>query len=84
MNTSQVSSSAATPMELGAINTYRPLSQTVKDFRRINNLCMYCGEGKHQALNCPNKVKKMQDFLGSIVNHAIIHMRSHVVICLSE
>ncbi|KAI8636941.1 hypothetical protein BD408DRAFT_459117 [Parasitella parasitica] len=78
MNNTQVpfSSTTATPMELGAINNYKPLSATVKEFRRLNNLCMYCGEANHQVLNCPNKPKKMQGSLGSIVNQAIINMRS--------
>ncbi|CEP16232.1 hypothetical protein [Parasitella parasitica] len=45
-------------MELGAINAYKPLSATVKEFRKRNNLCLYCGESGHINTNCPNKGRK--------------------------
>jgi Retrotransposon gag protein len=32
-----------------------PISNTEKERRRVNNLCRYCGEPKHQAENCPNR-----------------------------
>ncbi|CEP08715.1 hypothetical protein, partial, partial [Parasitella parasitica] len=47
-----------TPMELGAINSYKPLSATVKKFRKRNNLCLYCGESGHINTHCFNKGRK--------------------------
>lgn len=32
-----------------------PISDGEKERRRVNNLCMYCGEPKHRAENCPNR-----------------------------
>ena len=49
--------STATPMELGAINQHKPLTQAVKDFRKNNQLCLYCGGKGHFNNNCPNKKK---------------------------
>lgn len=40
-------------MELGAMRG--PLSSEEKDRRRKENLCLYCGQPKHFASNCPNK-----------------------------
>ncbi|OAD00843.1 hypothetical protein MUCCIDRAFT_85022 [Mucor lusitanicus CBS 277.49] len=50
----------ASPMELGAINECKPLTPEVKEFRKVNNLCMYCGGKIHIALNCPNKKTEKQ------------------------
>ncbi|CEP12695.1 hypothetical protein [Parasitella parasitica] len=47
----------ATPMKLGLIDQHKPLSQAVKNFRRQNQLCLYCGNKGHMNSNCPNKKK---------------------------
>ncbi len=39
-----------TPMEVDSIRG--PLSQAEKDHRRKNNLCLYCGNSGHRALEC--------------------------------
>ncbi|OAD00235.1 hypothetical protein MUCCIDRAFT_166028 [Mucor lusitanicus CBS 277.49] len=56
--TSTIPSVVSSPMELGA---------TVKEVRRNNGLCLYCGESGYQVANCPNKGRKATESLGSIV-----------------
>ncbi|KAF1804294.1 hypothetical protein FB192DRAFT_1435484 [Mucor lusitanicus] len=63
----QTAFTAASPMELGAINEYKPLSASVKDFRRASGLCMYCVEANHQVSSCPKKRKKAVGSLSTIV-----------------
>jgi hypothetical protein len=31
-----------------------PLTQDERDRRHREGLCLYCGQGKHLATNCPN------------------------------
>ncbi|KAJ2914470.1 hypothetical protein MD484_g5942, partial [Candolleomyces efflorescens] len=45
------------PMEIDAIRR-GPLSAEEKERRRKEGLCMYCGQGKHFARDCPNKKAK--------------------------
>jgi hypothetical protein len=41
-------------MDLGASRRkFTPLSQEEQDLRRINNLCLYCGQPGHRAAVCP-------------------------------
>lgn len=46
-----------TPMELDAVQIRGPLTQAEKHRRRSHNLCLYCGQAGHIAVNCPNKVR---------------------------
>lgn len=44
------------PMQLGVL---RPsLTQEERQRRRMNNLCLYCGEPGHYVRNCPLKLRK--------------------------
>ncbi|KAL7332779.1 hypothetical protein PS15p_201778 [Mucor circinelloides] len=63
-------------MKLGAVNVYKLLSAPVKEFRRANGLCLYCGESKHQVANCPNKSRQATGSLGTIVEEDLLNMRS--------
>ncbi|KAH7405600.1 hypothetical protein KP509_15G077200 [Ceratopteris richardii] len=36
-------------------NTFQPLTLEEKQRRRVNKLCLYCGNPGHIAINCPNK-----------------------------
>ena len=45
------------PMEIGAAERYKPLSNDEKQRRRTNGLCLYCGKPNHVALHCPEKRK---------------------------
>lgn len=45
------------PMEVDAIRR-GPLSSEEKARRRKEGLCLYCGQGKHLAAECPNKKSK--------------------------
>lgn len=38
-----------------------PLSETEKQHRRNNNLCLYCGEPGHVAAGCPRKVSRIYE-----------------------
>lgn len=43
------------PMDVDAMQHKGPLTQAEKDFRRKNNLCMYCREPGHQVKDCRSK-----------------------------
>jgi hypothetical protein len=46
------------PMELGATRTAYPrLTEKQREYRRKNNLCMYCGEPGHVVHECPVRPK---------------------------
>jgi hypothetical protein len=51
------SSSGAQPMDLSIMSTtkHQPLSNAQKQYRRDNNLCLYCGEKGHFNNKCPKK-----------------------------
>jgi hypothetical protein len=51
---SNVDRRVTTPMELDATR-FTKLSNEEKEKRRRNNLCMYCGKGRHYSNNCPAK-----------------------------
>ena len=54
----QPSSSGPTPMELDTIQIKtKKLTPEEKQRRLLNNLCLYCGEAGHKAINCPKKSK---------------------------
>lgn len=58
MNQHHASSSGSntpTPMELGAVNQHKQLTQADKDFRKTNGLCLYCGSKDHILRNCNRK-----------------------------
>lgn len=44
-----------TPMEVDQSRRRRPLTDQEKQFRRQNNLCLYCGQPGHIAVGCPNR-----------------------------
>ena len=46
---------APTPMELGAVNQHKPLTQADKEFRKANGLCLYCGSKDHILRDCNRK-----------------------------
>jgi hypothetical protein len=46
-----------TPMELDAFER-RVLSDTEKEFRRNNKLCLYCGSPNHRVADCPKVPEK--------------------------
>jgi hypothetical protein len=48
------------PMEINsavAIKKRGPISEAEKEFRRINRLCMYCGNKDYSVSNCPFRPK---------------------------
>src|SRR4051794_24052683 len=42
-------------MQLGGTR-FKKLSDTEKERRQANNLCLYCGEPNHRAQDCPKRV----------------------------
>ncbi|CEP08614.1 hypothetical protein [Parasitella parasitica] len=64
-------------MDLGVIDQHKPLSQVVKDFRRQNQLCLYCGNKGHMNSNCPNKKKTASKDVITLV----LERPSHVDLC---
>lgn len=52
---SNPSVSGPVPMEIDATTSLRRLTPQEKQYRRQHNLCMYCGEAGHFAVQCPNK-----------------------------
>ncbi|CEP17737.1 hypothetical protein, partial, partial [Parasitella parasitica] len=52
---SSSNSNAPTPMELGAVNQHKPLTQADKKFRKANGFCFYCGSKDHVLRNCNRK-----------------------------
>ena len=44
-------------MEVDAIK-HGPISAEEKERRRRENLCFYCGKGKHSVNECPNMSEK--------------------------
>ena len=47
---------ATEPMQVDALR--RSLSISEKERRLAENLCLYCGEPGHFAIECPNKIRK--------------------------
>lgn len=41
-------------MQLDMVNK-GPISEAQRNYRRLNNLCLYCGQSGHTAYNCPLK-----------------------------
>jgi len=39
---------------------FKPLTEAEKLCRRTNNLCLYCGNPRHIARQCPQKLVKLQ------------------------
>ncbi|CAL1703185.1 unnamed protein product [Somion occarium] len=54
---SMASNSGIVPMEVDSVQ-HGPLTAEEKDRHRKEGLCFYCGKGKHQASECPNKTTK--------------------------
>ncbi len=48
-----------TPMQIDTTK-FKPLTEVEKLHRRINNLCLYCGNPGHIARQCPQKLVKLQ------------------------
>jgi hypothetical protein len=47
---------APVPMEIDGIQSkFKVLTPEEKKRRQVNNLCMYCGQPGHHAINCPSK-----------------------------
>lgn len=44
------------PMQIDSIR--RGITMQEKERRRIENLCLYCGDSGHYAINCPNKLRR--------------------------
>lgn len=44
------------PMQIGGVRG--PLSTAEKEQRKVNNLCLYCGQPGHYIRTCPNTPKK--------------------------
>ena len=56
------SRTAPSRMDLSALNRSRkrgPIDEAEKKRRRDNNLCIYCGQSRHWATNCPYKCQKL-------------------------
>lgn len=51
-----IDSDTAEPMQVDAIK--RSISTQEKERRRSENICLYCGDSWHYAVNCPNKVRR--------------------------
>src|SRR5512133_596721 len=47
------------PMDLSAGRRRGPLTEAQKNYRRANNLCLYCGKAGHFASVCPEKAKRV-------------------------
>jgi hypothetical protein len=45
----------AAPMEIGSSTRRAPLTEAEKQYRRDNNLCLYCGSQSHDLPKCPIK-----------------------------
>lgn len=56
--TVQTSTNGPWPMEVDAAQPRKPLTQAEKDYRKKNDLCMYCGKPGHQVENCRSKPTK--------------------------
>lgn len=56
-NSASKASNGPAPMDLDASKTrkFKPLTPQEKQYRRDNNLCMYCGTAGHRAAECPRK-----------------------------
>ncbi|KAI8327546.1 hypothetical protein BC941DRAFT_364772, partial [Chlamydoabsidia padenii] len=47
------------PMDLSSATIHRgPLTESQKQYRRDNNLCLYCGNAGHSNFDCPKKKGK--------------------------
>jgi hypothetical protein len=66
---SNTPSSGAQPMDLSTLTASKPqpLSNAQKQYRRDNNLCLYCGEKGHFNNNCPKKSSKPTASLNSVL-----------------
>jgi hypothetical protein len=54
--TNETPSSGPQPMDLSTATIHRgPLTDSQKQYRRDNNLCLYCGDPGHSNFNCPKK-----------------------------
>ena len=50
--------SGPTPMEIDSTRRRGPLTETEKQRRRANRLCLYCGGLGHIAINCPHRPRR--------------------------
>ena len=50
--------SGPTPMEIDSTRRRGPLTETEKQRRRANRLCLYCGGPGHIAINCPHRPRR--------------------------
>jgi hypothetical protein len=51
--------------------------EQVRDYRKANNLCFYCGNGNHQVWTCPEKQKARNRF-GDNPYNTNVPQSSHV------
>ena len=45
-------------MEIDSTRRRGPLTETEKQRRRANRLCLYCGRPGHIAINCPHRPRR--------------------------
>lgn len=68
------------PMQLGLL---RPsLTPEERQRRRVNNLCMYCGESGHYVRSCPNKTRKSLSATSKIAP-ALPNLANHLALSIT-
>ncbi len=55
----RIASFELAPMQIDATK-FKPLTEAEKLHRRANNLCLYYGNPRHIAHQCPQKLAKLQ------------------------
>ena len=58
-------------MEINSTRHRGPLTETEKQRRQANRLCLYCGGPRHIAINCPHRPRR-QIYQVPILNWILI------------